>query len=182
MGRVGHVTPAVVAALLLLTACGGNPPTQKAAQSHPRPTPTAGPTATPTPTLYPQVADAYKAAAAANPPVNFGLCTATTPLTDKTCGAVFTAASNVATATEQKLSALDPATYAPVADVADKFVTSLNQLEQPIPCYGLGSASPPPPPLVAQAQSICAEAAAIAETGWRIFLSEIDILSGYQPS
>ncbi|HEY3608698.1 MAG TPA: thioredoxin-like selenoprotein, partial [Pseudonocardiaceae bacterium] len=66
---------AVVAALLLLTACGGNPPTPKAAQSHPRPAPTASPTptATPTPTLYPQVADAYKAAAAANPRVNFDL-------------------------------------------------------------------------------------------------------------
>jgi hypothetical protein len=128
------------------------------------------------------VADAYKAAAAANPHVNFDLCTSTTPLTDKTCGAEFTAASNVATATEQKLNALDPATYAPVTDAADKFVNSLNQLEQPIPCYGLGSASPPPAPLVAQAQSICSEAAGIAETEWRIFLSEIDILSGYQPS
>ncbi|HEY3611022.1 MAG TPA: hypothetical protein VGL06_26235, partial [Pseudonocardiaceae bacterium] len=172
----------VVAGLLLLTACGGNPPTPKAAQSHPRPAPTASPTPAPTPTLYPQVADAYKAAAAANPHVNFDLCTATTPLTDRTCGAVFTAASNVATATERKLNALDPVTYAPVTDVADKFVTSLDQLELPIPCYGLGSASPPPPQLVAQAQAICAEAAAIAKTGWNIFLSEIDILSGYQPS
>jgi len=128
------------------------------------------------------VADAYKAAAAANPHVNFDLCSAATPLTDKTCGAEFTAASNVATATEQKLNALDRATYAPVTDAADKFVNSFNQLEQPIPCYGLGSASPPPSPLVAQAQSICSEAAGIAETEWRIFLSEIDILSGYQPS
>jgi hypothetical protein len=128
------------------------------------------------------VADAYKAAAAANPHVNFGLCTTATPLTDKTCGAVFTAASNVATATEQKLNALDPGTYAPVTAAADKFVTSLNQLELPIPCYGLGSAASPPPQLVAQAQSICAEAAGIAETEWRIFLSQIDILSGYQSS
>jgi hypothetical protein len=182
MGRVGHVTLAVVAGLLLLAACGGNPPAPKAAPSHPRPAPTASPTATPTPTLYPQVADAYKAAAAANPHVNFDLCTTTTPLTDRTCGAVFTAASNVATATEQKLNALDPATYGPVTDAADKFVTSLNQLELPIPCYGLGSASSPPPQLVAQAQSICSEAAGIAETEWRIFLSQIDVLSGYQPS
>jgi hypothetical protein len=178
MGRVRHVTLAGVACMLLLTACSGNPPPPKAAPSHPRPAPTS----TPTPTLYPQVADAYKAAAAANPHVNFDLCTTTTPLTDKTCGAEFTAASNIATATEQKLNALDPVTYAPVTDAADKFVNSFNQLEQPIPCYGLGSASPPPQQLVAQAQSICTEAAGIAETEWRIFLSEIDILSGYQPS
>jgi hypothetical protein len=128
------------------------------------------------------VADAYKAAAAANPHVNFDLCTPTTPLTDQTCGAQFTAASNIATATEQKLTALDPATYAPVTDAADKFVNSLNQLELPIPCYGLGSASPPPAPLVSQAQGICGEAAGIAKTEWNIFLSEINILSGYQPS
>jgi hypothetical protein len=178
MGRVRHVTLAGVACMLLLTACSSNPPPPKAAPSHPRPAPTS----TPTPTLYPQVADAYKAAAAANPHVNFDLCTTTTPLTDKTCGAEFTAASNIATATEQKLNALDPVTYAPVTDAADKFVNSLNQLEQPIPCYGLGSASPPPAPLVDQAQGICSEAASIAETEWRIFLSEIDILSGYQPS
>jgi len=137
---------------------------------------------TPTATLYPAVADAYKAAAAANPHVNFDLCTTTTPLTDKTCGAMFTAASNVATATEQKLTALDPATYGLAIDAADKFVNSFNQLEQPIPCYGLGSASPPPAPLVDQAQGICSEAASIAETEWNIFLSQIDILSGYQPS
>jgi hypothetical protein len=180
MGRVRHVTLAVAAGMLLLTACGGNPPPPAAAPSHPRPAPTSSPT--PTPTLYPQVADAYQAAAAANPHVNFDLCTTTTPLTDTTCGAMFTAASNVATATEQKLNALNPATYAPVADAADKFVNSFNQLELPIPCYGLGSASPPPQQLVAQAQSICSEAAGIAETEWRIFLSEIDILSGYQPS
>ena len=71
MGRIRHVTLAVVAGLLLLTACGGNPSPPKAAPSHPRPAPTSRPT----PTLYPQVADAYKAAAAANPHVNFDLCT-----------------------------------------------------------------------------------------------------------
>ena len=181
MGRVRHVTLAVATALLLLTACGSNPPQPKAAPSHPRPTPTTT-SPTPTATLYPAVADAYKAAAAANPHVNFDLCTTTTPLTDKTCGAMFTAASNVATATEQKLTALDPATYGLAIDAADKFVNSFNQLEQPIPCYGLGSASPPPAPLVDQAQGICSEAASIAETEWNIFLSQIDILSGYQPS
>jgi hypothetical protein len=128
------------------------------------------------------VADAYKAAAAANPHVNFDLCTTTTPLTDQTCGAEFMAASNIATATEQQLTALDPATYGPAIDAADKFMGSLNQLELPIPCYGLGSAAAPPAPLVSEAQGICGEAASIAKTEWNIFLSEIDILSGYQPS
>ena len=178
MGRVRHVM-LVVACMLLLIACSSTPP-PKAASPHPRPTPTSTPA--PTVTLYPAVADAYKAAAAANPPVNLALCTTTTPLTDKTCGAALNAASNVATATEQKLTALDPATYGLAIDAADKFVNSFNQLEQPIPCYGLGSASPPPAPLVDQAQGICSEAASIAETEWNIFLSEIDILSGYQPS
>jgi hypothetical protein len=180
MGRVRYVMLAV-ACMLLLVACSSTPP-PKAAPSHRRPTPTPTSSATPTLTLYPAVADAYKAAAAANPHVNFDLCTTTTPLTDKTCGAMFTAASNVATATEQKLTALDPATYGPAIDAADKFVNSFNQLELPIPCYGLGSASPPPAPLVDQAQGICSEAASIAETEWNIFLSQIDILSGYQPS
>lgn len=182
MGRVRHLMLAV-ACMLFLIACSSNPP-PTAAPPHPRPTPTSSPAPTPTPTatLYPAVADAYKAAAAANPPVNLDLCTTTTPLTDKTCGAEFTAASNVATATEQKLTALDPVTYAPAIDAADKFAHSFNQLELPIPCYGLGSASPPPAPLVDQAQGICSEAASIAKTEWNIFLSEIDILSGYQPS
>jgi hypothetical protein len=52
----------------------------------------------------------------------------------------------------------------------------------PTPTLYLGSASPPPAPLVSQAQSICGEAAGIAKTEWNIFLSEINILSGYQPS
>jgi hypothetical protein len=186
MGRVRHIMLAI-ACMLFLIACSNNPP-PKAAPSHPRPSPTSSPASnpasspTPTATLYPAVADAYKAAAAANPHVHLDLCATTTPLTDQTCGAEFTAASNVATTTEQKLTALDPVTYGPAIDAADKFVNSVNQLELPIPCYGLGSASPPPAPLVSQAQGICTEAAGIAKTEWNVFLAEIDILSGYQPS
>jgi hypothetical protein len=64
--------------------------------------------------------------------------------------------------------------YDAAIGAADQLDESFSQLEQPVPCYGLGSA----PEQTSQAQSICVEAAAIAKTRWNIFISQIELSSG----
>lgn len=45
-----------------------------------------------------------------------------------------------------------------------------------IPCYGLSDAPAPPPPLEAEAQSICNEGAGIMKISWNIVLTEVSLL------
>lgn len=64
--------------------------------------------------------------------------------------------------------------YGAVLATATQFQGTLSQLRDPIPCYGLSDKPQPPPPLRAETQSICAEAADIAKVTWRIFLTQIE--------
>ncbi|WP_157357577.1 hypothetical protein [Amycolatopsis nigrescens] len=182
MRRVHHAMLAGVAGMLL-ASCGSEPPPQSpppAPSSSSSSSPSSTPSPEPTPELMPEAAEAYRAAAEQYPDVdgNLDRCTLETPLTDKACGSALKAASKVAAGTAERLRAMDELRHGAVISAADQVDADFSQVGQSIPCYGLSSAQPPPPPLRAEAQSICAEAAAITKTEWNLFRSQVEIASG----
>jgi hypothetical protein len=181
MGRLDRLLP-VVAAATLLTACGdasgdAPPPVAPPSSAPPSASPTASASAD-TSHLKQQQRDAFQAAMAAYPGADLDKCTLAAPLNDQACGAALTAASNVAADTALRLRASSPEyadlLYPAVFTTADAVQDAVEQLRDPIPCYGLSNLPQPPPPLMAEAQSICAEGADIAKATWRIFLSVFD--------
>jgi hypothetical protein len=121
---------------------------------------------------------ALRAAMAAHPGVDLDRCDRQTPLNDKACGAALTAAGKVAADTARRLRAASPEhadlLYGGFFVLVDSFQDSLRRLRDPIPCYRLSRKPQPPPPLRAEAQSICAEGADIAKVKWRIILSQVE--------
>ncbi|WP_220447255.1 hypothetical protein, partial [Nonomuraea deserti] len=145
-------------------------------------TPSAGPSASgspATPKVTRNVRDAFRAAMDAHPGAgNLDKCTRRTPLTSKACGRALAAAVKVATGTARRLRKRDPEyadlLYGAALLTAGEMQEMLTRLRDPIPCYGLSDAPQPPPPLRAEAQEICAEAADITKSTWRIFLAQVE--------
>lgn len=179
----------VAAALLLLTACGGDQepteettPPSSPSRSVPAPATTPATTTEGQAQLTQQVATIYQTVAAQHPPVNFDLCGPATPLGDQACGTTLTASAAVATGVAQQLATLDTDRFAAVTAAANQVLGGLRQAVQSIPCYGLSDAPPPPPELTAEAQGICADGANIAATEWGLFLSQLELASGFRPA
>ncbi|MFC8089600.1 hypothetical protein [Streptomyces sp. NPDC057301] len=177
--------PLVVAAGVLMAACSGDPapaePTPSPARSSESATASAVPDSSASATtsqLTRDIKAAYDAATDAYPDVDLDKCARTTSLDDRRCGAALTAAENVAADTERRLRVKKPE-YADVL-YSDVFLTTsavqdgIDRLRDPIPCYGLSDAAEPPPPLRAEAESICAEGADIFKSEWGIFLSSVN--------
>jgi hypothetical protein len=164
----------------LLTACGENPPTAAPSSSAPAATTTTSQGRVP-PTTDQLAADeqtAYRAAVAAHPGADLDKCDRDTKLTDKACGSALTAAGKIAAETARRLRAKSPEyaelLHGAVLFTAGEFQASFQQLRDPIPCYGLSDAPKPPAQLRAEAEGICAEAAAIAITKYRLFLNQVE--------
>jgi hypothetical protein len=169
----------------LLAACSDGSPTTAPPSAGPASSPsTEVPSAAPSsaPPTTSALADdervAYRAATARHPGADLDKCGRRTRLTDKACGAALTAAGRVAADTERRLRAKSPEhadlLYGGTLLAASAYQDSLQQLRDPIPCYGLSDAPEPPPPLRAEAEGICVDAAAIAKVRWRIFLSQVE--------
>jgi hypothetical protein len=179
MGRSRHLLLALAAGTLL-TACGADSPSAAPPSAPAAASPTAA-TPSQTPDLSARLAqdarEAFETATAAHPGADLDQCTRDTPLDDEDCGAALTAASQVAADTARRLREESPEYaelfYGNVFVTIGEFQGSLRQLRDPIPCYGLSDASEPPPPLRAEAESICAEAADIAKVIWRIFVDQV---------
>jgi len=164
---------------VLVTACGENRPT--AAPSSAPVSATAISPGSVAPTTNQLAADekaAYRAAVAAHPGADLDKCDRDTKLTDKACGAALTAAGRVAAETARRLRAKSPKhadlLYGAVLFTAAEFQASLQQLRDPIPCYGLSDAPKPPAQLRAEAEGICVDAAAIAIATYQIFLGQVE--------
>jgi hypothetical protein len=168
-----HLLLTVIAGTMLL-ACGSTPPpatpsrptASAAPASSVAPASSETPASSPPPTtskLTQDTQDAFRAAMKAHPGANFDKCTRSTPLTDTACGAGIRAASKVAADTARRLRQQDPkyadVLYGSVLTTANSFQGDVDRLRDPIPCYGLSDKPEPPPPLRAEAQSICAEGA-----------------------
>jgi hypothetical protein len=141
----------------------------------------AGPSARASATADPlgdRIRTAFRTAGKAHPGADLDRCTRRTPLTDKKCGTALAAAEQVAEMTALLLRAEDPKNadllYGPLFSVISEFQGSYRQLRDPIPCYGLSRKPQPPAELRAEAQSICAEAAAIMQVRWRLLLNMIE--------
>ncbi|MFV0138239.1 hypothetical protein ACLGIH_34735 [Streptomyces sp. HMX87] len=113
----------------------------------------------------------------AHPGADLDKCTKSTALDDTDCGAAITAAEQVAADTERRLRQKDPENaellYGPALLTAGAVQDGVDRLRHPIPCYGLSDEPQPPPPLRAEAESICAEGADILKGEWRIFLTTV---------
>ncbi|MFC8566314.1 hypothetical protein ACFUIW_11210 [Streptomyces sp. NPDC057245] len=179
-----------VAAGALLTACGGDPepaahpaprpasPTQASASATP---PSSAPASSEPPTTSPveqDVQDAFDAAMKAHPGAAPATCTENAPLDDADCGAALRAAEKAAADTERRLRRKDPENadllYGAALTTAGAVQDGMARLRDPIPCYGLSDAPQPPPPLLAEAESICAEAAGLTWSEWGIFLTAVE--------
>lgn len=114
----------------------------------------------------------------AHPGADLDKCTRSTSLNDRECGAALTAAAKVAADTERRLRREEPEhadlLYSAVLLTTGPLQADIERLRHPIPCYGLSDEPQPPPPLRAEAESICAEAADIFKVEWRIFLSTVE--------
>ncbi|MGI5215045.1 hypothetical protein [Plantactinospora sp. CA-290183] len=175
---------AAIAAGALLTACGGDPrpspssasPSTASAPAAPAATQSTGP-AVESP-LTREQREAFRAAMARYPGADLDRCTRKTPLTDRACGAAITAANRVAADTVRRLRARNPEhfdlLYGGLSTMTAEMRADLTRLGESIPCYGLSDAAPPPAPLRAEAQSICAEGADIFKVRWRIFRTQVD--------
>ncbi|WP_180268679.1 hypothetical protein [Streptomyces sp. Ru87] len=181
----GPLSLVVLAALV--TACGSasspdtpSSPTRSTAPPSSSPAPDAGTSSEPPATseLTRDAQDAFKAAKAEHPGADLDQCTLTTPLDDTACGKAITAADQVASDTARRLREREPEhadlLYGAVLSAAAGFRDTLGPLRDTIPCYGLSDEPQPPPPLRAEAESICAEGADIAKTAWGIFLSQVE--------
>ncbi|WP_399139634.1 hypothetical protein Q3A86_19545 [Streptomyces sp. NBUA17] len=180
-----------VAAVALLSACGGapaepgapsaSPPASSPASRPSSPAPPSAPASSEPPTTSPLARDiqaAFQAATKAHPGAALDTCTTDAPLDDADCGAALTAAGKVAADTERRLRQKDPENadllYGAALTTAGAVQDGLARLRHPIPCYGLSEAPQPPPPLHAEAESICAEAADLTRSEWGIFLSTVE--------
>ncbi|MEO3798101.1 hypothetical protein ABGB14_48580 [Nonomuraea sp. B10E15] len=177
-----RLAPAVVVGMLV-TSCADGPPPATPATASPAPaTTTAGPSpsgSAGTPKVTRDVQNAFRAAMDAHPGADkLDRCTRRTPLSSKTCGKALAAAVKVATGTARRLRKQNPEyadlLYGAVLLTARDMQQMLTRMRDPIPCYGLSDAPQPPPPLRAEAQEICAEAADITKSTWRIFLAQVE--------
>mgnify|MGYP001213165446 FL=1 len=166
-------SPAVSSATLSATGADATP---AATPAGPTPSSTAPPETSP---LTREKQAALRAAIAMHSAPDLGRCTRSTPLTNRACGRELTTAGKVVNETVRRLRASQPehATllYGPILATAAELRKDLERLRDPIPCYGLSDAPQPPPPLAAEAQEICAEAADIVKTRYRVFLTQIDV-------
>lgn len=114
----------------------------------------------------------------AHPGADLDNCTTGTSLDDKDCGAALSAAAKVAADTERRLRREEPEyadeLYSAVFLTTSAVQGDLERLRHPIPCYGLSDEPQPPPPLRAEAESICAEAADIFKSEYGIFLGTVE--------
>ncbi|MEO3799281.1 hypothetical protein [Nonomuraea sp. B1E8] len=182
-----RLAPAVVVGMLV-TACADGPPpatpaTTAPATASPAPATTAAgpsPSGSPaTPKVTQDVQNAFRAAMDAHPGADkLDKCTRRTPLSSRTCGKALAAAVKVAAGTARRLRKQYPEhadlLYGGVLLAASDMQEMLTRMRDPIPCYGLSDAPQPPPPLRAEAQEICAEAADITKSTWRIFLAQVE--------
>ncbi|AZQ39338.1 hypothetical protein EJ357_42820 [Streptomyces cyaneochromogenes] len=178
--RIRPLLPAVAAGVLL-TGCGGDPapatPSKSPVTTSAAAAPSSSAPATTSP-LTQDIQDAYQAAVDAHPGADLDNCTTGTSLDDKDCGAALRAAAKVAADTERRLRREDPEyadeLYGAVFLTTSAVQGDLDRLRHPIPCYGLSDEPQPPPPLRAEAESICAEAADIFKIEYGIFLSTVE--------
>jgi hypothetical protein len=178
-----HRRLAALACVALLTACTDGPPAAAPPSAGPARSPStevAAPSGAPPTTSRPADDEraAYRAAAARYPGADLDKCGRRTRLTDKACGTALSTAGRVAADTERRLRAASPEhadlLYGGTLLAASAYQDALQQLRDPIPCYGLSDAPEPPPPLRGEAEGICVDAAAIAKVRWRIFLSQVE--------
>jgi len=171
-GSSGTASPQVVSSSATLSPTGADA-TPVATPAGPSPSSTAPETSP----LTREKQAALEAAFAKHSEPDLDKCTGSTPLTNRACGRELTTASKVANETVRRLRASQPehATllYGPIFTTATQLQQDMQRLRDPIPCYGLSKAPQPPPQLAAEAQAICAEAADILKTRYRIFITQV---------